>query len=1042
MADAHKEPAGASPDPDHPGAVVSGPSALKAAVLEERVLRLQEELQRHLGRAEGLEREARRRSAELIAATREVALAADRQARAERQSSQDRQKLKELERRCAELEKQAAAAKAKPAAAKPDVVKAKPAAAKPDVVKPKPLTPDPGAPAVAPVARPETGPTPVAKQSPAPAVTPVRSGATPPAPPSDSLKRRAARWLRGRPGGPTPPDDRTLILRSGLFDPDWYLQTYRDVAAAGVDALDHYRSHGFRERRRPGPGFDPDWYAKQAGAFDGDALLHYLKIGRRSGLTPCPPVVEPPDGLAEVLESKFFNAQWYSARWAPGATPRDAAIHYLTVGWREGADPSPDFGTVQYLDVHQDVREAGVNPLVHYVRHGRAERRERPASRLRQEAPADAAKAVEVDRRDPPVSEAATGPLVRWRRAESFSEGEPGAVVLSGALFGRVATEADRTSAERVLHTFAALSEGGDAVRPDPAFSWPDGFQGLQDVAYVSDADLRVFVLSRPVATVVRLYQRREDTFGLLVEQVIEPDGFGVTEAALADAYAPVLCTVTDADGVLMELFILAFPSLARGGVHYAELRAAGHGEGSDAATYGARQALSRLNARPSDRLGRILVDLADGVGGERITDPAFVRWLRRQLGVRLSTQGGRNNPAAALLRTSIEDPVGAGADAPAAATLIIPATAVPTIDALCTPVDAAHGPSGGGFILADTARHKPLWAIMPPEKSDGLGDLQPAVADVVDLTLAGAERSSKRSRVSTEQRLLAIVFREQVDTLGSNRLVRVTAASTPALRGGRRRSAPTSPYLAVVAATPQTDLHAVVASLASQTVRPERVLACGPSASELAAALGAAKLTAEAVSAPVPDAVAALESTGPFASLLFLDHATVLHDPRTAETLGQLLQGRNIATAACQIVADLGEGRGDRSAFVSGGVFPSRVDFRDRPHVLLDEPDLRALPPMTYPATAQRFRVAMVKRSALQAVGGLNAAAGRDWDIDLCVRFAAAGWMNLCTSALTAAVALEDLRSVRVEPRLPATLTPADWGRILGTTTLLRKLQ
>jgi len=42
-----------------------------------------------------------------------------------------------------------------------------------------------------------------------------------------------------------------LLKRTGLFDPDWYLATYKDVASASVDPLRHYVLHGFREGREP-----------------------------------------------------------------------------------------------------------------------------------------------------------------------------------------------------------------------------------------------------------------------------------------------------------------------------------------------------------------------------------------------------------------------------------------------------------------------------------------------------------------------------------------------------------------------------------------------------------------------------------------------------------------------------------------------------------------------------------------------------------------------------------------------------------------------
>lgn len=60
------------------------------------------------------------------------------------------------------------------------------------------------------------------------------------------------------------------------------------------------------------------------------------------------------------------------------AHARDPWLHYLTLGWQSGLDPSPTFSTTGYLDANPDVRISGLNPLLHYVVHGRAEGRFAP----------------------------------------------------------------------------------------------------------------------------------------------------------------------------------------------------------------------------------------------------------------------------------------------------------------------------------------------------------------------------------------------------------------------------------------------------------------------------------------------------------------------------------------------------------------------------------------------------------------------------------------------------------------------------------------
>jgi hypothetical protein len=50
--------------------------------------------------------------------------------------------------------------------------------------------------------------------------------------------------------------------------------------------------------------------------------------------------------------------------------PHSPIRHYLTLGWRQGRDPSPWFSTRCYLARYEDVRRSGMNPLVHYLRFG------------------------------------------------------------------------------------------------------------------------------------------------------------------------------------------------------------------------------------------------------------------------------------------------------------------------------------------------------------------------------------------------------------------------------------------------------------------------------------------------------------------------------------------------------------------------------------------------------------------------------------------------------------------------------------------------
>ena len=78
-----------------------------------------------------------------------------------------------------------------------------------------------------------------------------------------------------------------------------------------------------------------------------------------------------------VAASGLFDRNWYLERnpdvRRSGVNP---LLHYLRHGAFEGRDPNPLFDSDWYLDQNRDVRAAGVNPLVHYLRHGAAEGRD------------------------------------------------------------------------------------------------------------------------------------------------------------------------------------------------------------------------------------------------------------------------------------------------------------------------------------------------------------------------------------------------------------------------------------------------------------------------------------------------------------------------------------------------------------------------------------------------------------------------------------------------------------------------------------------
>jgi GT2 family glycosyltransferase len=118
---------------------------------------------------------------------------------------------------------------------------------------------------------------------------------------------------------------RIFLQESQLFQPDWYLARYVDVAAAGTDPLGHYLTRGEKLGYDPNPFFDVGWYLNQH-----------------------------PDVAAS------------------GMSP---LAHYITWGEKLNYNPNPFFDVGWYLKHHSDVAASGMSPLAHYISPGRSEGR-------------------------------------------------------------------------------------------------------------------------------------------------------------------------------------------------------------------------------------------------------------------------------------------------------------------------------------------------------------------------------------------------------------------------------------------------------------------------------------------------------------------------------------------------------------------------------------------------------------------------------------------------------------------------------------------
>lgn len=100
-------------------------------------------------------------------------------------------------------------------------------------------------------------------------------------------------------------------------------------------------------------------------------------FGDRSGLDR-----EPSSDYDLLARSGLFDATYYLRENPDVAEAKaDPIVHYLTVGFLEGREPSAFFDGTGYREGDAAIKASGINPLVHWLRDGAAEGRAAPLRR-------------------------------------------------------------------------------------------------------------------------------------------------------------------------------------------------------------------------------------------------------------------------------------------------------------------------------------------------------------------------------------------------------------------------------------------------------------------------------------------------------------------------------------------------------------------------------------------------------------------------------------------------------------------------------------
>ncbi|WP_165362751.1 rhamnan synthesis F family protein [Promicromonospora panici] len=170
--------------------------------------------------------------------------------------------------------------------------------------------------------------------------------------------------------------DAQVVLEAGAFDAEYYRRTYPRVDFATVRPLEHYLTFGCRRGMRPNERFDDEFYVRNYPEVADSPMLplvYWLRVGARRGHRTCFEDVAPT--VKKVRDSSLFDPHYYKSAHDLPEDDVDPALHYVLHGAQEWLDPGPAFSTEYYLRRYPDLQTAGINPLTHFDRFGRAEGR-------------------------------------------------------------------------------------------------------------------------------------------------------------------------------------------------------------------------------------------------------------------------------------------------------------------------------------------------------------------------------------------------------------------------------------------------------------------------------------------------------------------------------------------------------------------------------------------------------------------------------------------------------------------------------------------
>lgn len=803
-----------------------------------------------------------------------------------------------------------------------------------------------------------------------------------------------------------------LLSASELFDSDWYLATYPDVAASGIDPVRHYLRHGTKEGRDPGPRFSTRRYLEKnpdvvrAGM---NPLLHYLKFG-----------------LAE-RRAIFAAGRNVAAVTASAVTQQPAAL-----------EAAVDAATVLSL------------PPV----------RREEAVWLRHEA---------LCRRQGRTTLELHGTILGWLPPSAQLVGTDSSLPVIGAaaLFCRMLRLADA----KALGCFEADAEL--ALPPADLHGAPLGRHllpnagpiDLADAWFASARSLRLrFAKPTPV---LRFFQwdRHAGKVVLLSEAHVQASN-GLADVPTVNPLLPILIAASDADGLLEGMFLLPFPSLCRGGCHYGELVAEQGGS--------LMERLLALSAslvetwltgdQGAFAVGRIDVDLASARGSEIIFSRDLQLWLdgcfdlrcRAINGSAIADERVRLYLEERLRGATKKNEVLSERERSASYALQIGAGAIPSLQAIVARGTPAVGSAGlGASILVDGATGMPQWLLDLARFDAGLLRHQWTDGAPSPRVIPLREQASQADQPAATRAAPGFALALTACNDSAARAPIFAPGARPSKSGHAIRNPSAQPEISVLcpywsdeprfaAFLDSLRLQANVTNLEVVVTAASQRTESGETLEDLVRRFFPDGKVIPCDDRRLPGARLNLMAERAGSDLLLVAAGVLLHDPSTLDALRCLAEAEKVATIGCGLQGVAAAGAAGPARLHCAGFYPDGKEEPDGVVAAFARLDSRApFGSWTYPIAANPPPLFMTRRTTWQELGGFDerlsdmAAVA----VDFAVKATTRRYTHLCTSAVSATVIDEAIAVMPKKIALPPATPPLAWRDVAARSVVVRRL-